>query len=100
LLCTRIADAEEYENRVPYPAPYGLIGRALEVRETLEHKTRYERSDQSRDKEIAAKSGDANTAASLAKLQSSSRSARRSRRLKAREHQWTALNGFTRSTGC
>jgi Homeodomain-like domain len=36
-LCTRIVDAEGYVNvnRVRYSAPYRLIGRALEVRETL-----------------------------------------------------------------
>ncbi len=37
-LCTRIVDAEGYVNvnRIRYSAPYRLIGRALEVRETLE----------------------------------------------------------------
>ena len=38
-LCTRIVDAEGYVhvNRIRYSAPYTLIGRPLEVRETLEH---------------------------------------------------------------
>jgi transposase len=37
-LCTRIVDAEGHVhlNRIRYSAPYRLIGRALEVRETLE----------------------------------------------------------------
>jgi hypothetical protein len=37
-LCTRIVDAEGYVNvnRIRYSAPYQLIGRCLEVRETLE----------------------------------------------------------------
>jgi len=37
-LCTRIVDAEGHVhlNRVRYSAPYRLIGRALEVRETIE----------------------------------------------------------------
>ena len=44
-LCTRIVDAEGYVNvnRVRYSAPYPLIGRALEVRETLERVVLYER---------------------------------------------------------
>jgi hypothetical protein len=43
-LCTRIVDAEGYVNvnRVRYSAPYRLIGRALEVRETLERVVLYE----------------------------------------------------------
>lgn len=43
-LCTRIVDAEGYVNlnRVRYSAPYRLIGRALEVRETLERIDLYE----------------------------------------------------------
>jgi hypothetical protein len=43
-LCTRILDAEGYVNvnRVRYSAPYRLIGRALEVRETLERVVLYE----------------------------------------------------------
>jgi len=43
-LCTRIVDAEAYVNlnRVRYSAPYRLIGRALEVRETLERVVLYE----------------------------------------------------------
>lgn len=43
-LCTRIVDAEGYVsvNRVRYSAPYRLIGRALEVRETLERVVIYE----------------------------------------------------------
>lgn len=43
-LCTRIVDAEGYVNlnRVRYSAPYRLIGRALEVRETLERVALYE----------------------------------------------------------
>lgn len=43
-LCTRIVDAEGYVsvNRVRYSAPYRLIGRALEVRETLDRVVIYE----------------------------------------------------------
>jgi hypothetical protein len=43
-LCTRIVDAEGYVNlnRVRYSAPYRLIGRALEVRETLERVVLYD----------------------------------------------------------
>jgi hypothetical protein len=43
-LCTRIVDAEGYVNvnRVRYSAPYRLIGRPLEVRETLERVVLYE----------------------------------------------------------
>jgi hypothetical protein len=43
-LCTRIVDAEGYVNvnRVRYSAPYRLIGRALEVRETLERVILYD----------------------------------------------------------
>jgi transposase len=43
-LCTRIVDAEGHVhvNRVRYSAPYRLIGRALEVRETLEGVDLYE----------------------------------------------------------
>jgi transposase len=43
-LCTRIVDAEGHVhvNRVRYSAPYRLIGRALEVRETLERVDLYE----------------------------------------------------------
>jgi hypothetical protein len=43
-LCTRIVDAEGYVNlnRMRYSAPYRLIGRALEVRETLERVVLYE----------------------------------------------------------
>src|SRR5258707_9561981 len=43
-LCTRIVDAEGYVhvNRISYSAPYRLIGRALEVRETLERVDLYE----------------------------------------------------------
>ena len=43
-LCTRIVDAEGYVNvnRIRYSAPYRLIGRALEVRETLERVVLYE----------------------------------------------------------
>jgi len=43
-LCTRIVDAEGYVNlnRVRYSVPYRLIGRALEVRETLERVVLYE----------------------------------------------------------
>jgi hypothetical protein len=43
-LYTRIVDAEGYVNvnRVRYSAPYRLIGRALEVRETLERIVLYE----------------------------------------------------------
>jgi len=43
-LWTRIVDAEGYVNvnRVRYSAPYRLIGRALEVRETLERVILYE----------------------------------------------------------
>lgn len=43
-LCTRIVDAEGYVhvNRIRYSAPYRLIGRALEVRETLERVDLYE----------------------------------------------------------
>jgi len=43
-LCTRIVDAEGYVsvNRVRYSAPYRLIGRALEVRETLDRVAIYE----------------------------------------------------------
>ena len=43
-LCTRIVDAEGYVhvNRLRYSAPYTLIGRALEVRETLERVDLYE----------------------------------------------------------
>jgi hypothetical protein len=43
-LCTRIVDAEGYVNvnRVRYSVPYRLIGRALEVRETLERIVLYE----------------------------------------------------------
>jgi len=43
-LCTRIVDAEGHVhlNRVRYSAPYRLIGRALEVRETLERVDLYD----------------------------------------------------------
>ena len=43
-LCTRIVDAEGYVhlNRIRYSAPYRLIGRTLEVRETLERVDLYE----------------------------------------------------------
>jgi transposase len=43
-LCTRIVDAEGYVhvNRIAYSAPYRLIGRALEVRETLDRLDLYE----------------------------------------------------------
>jgi hypothetical protein len=43
-LWTRIVDAEGYVNvnRIRYSAPYRLIGRALEVRETLERVVLYE----------------------------------------------------------
>lgn len=43
-LCTRIVDAEGYVhvNRIAYSAPYRLIGRALEVRETLDRVDLYE----------------------------------------------------------
>jgi hypothetical protein len=43
-LCTRIVDAEGYVNvnRVRYSAPYRLIGRSLEVRETLERVVLYD----------------------------------------------------------
>jgi hypothetical protein len=43
-LCTRIVDAEGYVhvNRVRYSAPYRLVGRALEVRETLERVVLYD----------------------------------------------------------
>jgi transposase len=43
-LCTRIVDAEGYVhvNRIRYSAPYRLIGRTLEVRETLERVELYE----------------------------------------------------------
>jgi hypothetical protein len=43
-LCTRIVDAEGYVhvNRISYSAPYRLIGRPLEVRETLERVDLYE----------------------------------------------------------
>ena len=43
-LCTRIVDSEGYVhvNRLRYSAPYTLIGRALEVRETLERIDLYE----------------------------------------------------------
>jgi transposase len=43
-LCTRIVDAEGYVhvNRIRYSAPYRLIGRSLEVRETLERVDLYE----------------------------------------------------------
>jgi hypothetical protein len=43
-LYTRIVDAEAYVhvNRIRYSAPYRLIGRALEVRETLERVELYE----------------------------------------------------------
>jgi transposase len=43
-LSTRIVDAEGYVhlNRIRYSAPYRLIGRALEVRETLERVDLYE----------------------------------------------------------
>lgn len=43
-LCTRIVDAEGYVNlnRMRYSVPYRLIGRALEVRETLERVVLYE----------------------------------------------------------
>jgi hypothetical protein len=43
-LYTRIVDAEAYVhvNRIRYSAPYRLIGRALEVRETLERVDLYE----------------------------------------------------------
>ncbi len=43
-LCTRIVDAEGYVNvnRIRYSAPYRLIGRALEVRETLDRVVLYE----------------------------------------------------------
>ena len=43
-MCTRIVDAEGYVNvnRIRYCAPYRLIGRALEVRETLERVVLYE----------------------------------------------------------
>jgi transposase len=43
-LCTRIVDAEGHVhlNRVRYSAPYRLIGRALEVRETLDRVDLYD----------------------------------------------------------
>jgi hypothetical protein len=43
-LCTRIVDSEGYVNlnRIRYSAPYRLIGRALEVRETLQRIDLYE----------------------------------------------------------
>ena len=43
-LCTRIVDAEGYVNvnRIRYSAPYRLIGRALEVPETLERVVLYD----------------------------------------------------------
>jgi len=43
-LCTRIVDAEGYVhvNRVSYSAPYRLIGRPLEVRETIERVDLYD----------------------------------------------------------
>ena len=43
-LCTRIVDAEGYVNlnRIRYSVPYRLIGRALEVRETLERVDLYD----------------------------------------------------------
>lgn len=43
-LCTRIVDAEGYVhvNRIAYSAPYRLIGRPLEVRETLERLDLYD----------------------------------------------------------
>jgi hypothetical protein len=43
-LCSRIVDAEGYVNvnRIRYSAPYRLIGRTLEVRETLERVVLYD----------------------------------------------------------
>lgn len=43
-LCTRVVDAEGYVhvNRIRYSAPYRLIGRSLEVRETLEQVDLYD----------------------------------------------------------
>lgn len=43
-LCTRIVDAEGYVhvNRIRYSAPYRLIGRSLEIRETLERVDLYD----------------------------------------------------------
>jgi hypothetical protein len=43
-LCTRIVDAEGYVNlnRIRYSAPYRLIGRGLEVRETLDRVDLYD----------------------------------------------------------
>jgi len=43
-LCTRIVDAEGYVhlNRIRYSAPYRLIGRSLQARETLERVDLYE----------------------------------------------------------